>query len=276
MIGIGDAIRAIRRARRSLGNANPMPGPKGTARVRRITQRVTDPADCDFYHVIELPDGGLTAGQWDLRETADQYLGGIVLDGKSVIEIGPATGFLSYYMERKGARVVCVEPPMEDFWDLVPRYSSGIEFRQDFAQHITRIRKSFWYLHQLYSSNVVLYEADVYDLPQNIAKFDVGVFGSVLLHCCSPVKMLQSVSNLVEERIVICERYFADLTERPVSRLVPSSDNGVDETWWEFSPLFFQQYLGVLGFPNSSVIRHRQWNAVIKSWVEMFTVVAAR
>ena len=41
--------------------------------------------------------------------------------GKRVIDIGPASGFLSFHMERRGAQVVCIEPQMETFWDLVPR-----------------------------------------------------------------------------------------------------------------------------------------------------------
>jgi len=277
MIGIAHAIRAIRGALGSPGAADPVARHKGTGRpITRVRQRVTDAANCDFYHVIQLPDGRLTPGQWDLRGTADQYLGGIAVDGKRVIEIGPATGFLSFHMEKSGAQVVCVEPPMDTFWELIPRFNNSIVWRQNFARHITRIRNSFWYLHQLYNSQIESYEADVYDLPPDIGKFDIAVFGSVLLHCCSPVKILQSVGDLVEDHIVICERYFADLAGQPVSRLLPSRDNGVNETWWEFSPLFFQQYLGVLGFPNSSVTRHRQWYAAGESWVEMFTVVAAR
>ena len=271
MIGIVDAIGALRGTRHSHGAPGPMRLRNTSTRpMKRVRHLVTDAADCDFYHVVELPDNRLTTGQWDLRASAYQYLGGIAVDGKRVIEIGPATGFLSFYMEQRGAQVVCVEPPMDAFWDLVPRSDNGIEFRQNFIRHITRIRNSFWYLHQLYRSSVECYEVDVYQLPSDIARFDIAVLGSVLLHCCSPVKILQSVGNLVDEHMVICERYFADLAGQPVSRLVPSRDNGVNETWWEFSPVFFQQYLGVLGFPKSTVTRHRQWYATDESWVEMF------
>jgi hypothetical protein len=57
---------------------------------------------------------------------------------------------------------------------------------------------------------------------------------------------------------------------------VPSAENRIRETWWEFSPMFFQRYLGVLGFPRSRVSRHRQWYAADQRWEEMFTVVAER
>jgi hypothetical protein len=279
MPAIRDVARYARRVFRSLGGPAIWQPPRDGAerQLTKVHRLVTDMAECDFYHIVELPDGRLTTGQWDLRATVDQYLGDVDFAGKRVIEIGPASGFLSFYMEKKGARMVCVEPPMYAFWDLVSRPGGdGTAIRRGFAEHITRIRNSFWYLHHLYGSNAECYETNVYQLSPDIARFDIAVFGSVLLHCRSPVKMLEAVGNLVEEGVVICERYFGDIAEQPVCRLVPSRDNGVNETWWEFSPLFFQQYLGVIGFANSRVTRHRQWYAAGDSWVEMFTVVATR
>jgi SAM-dependent methyltransferase len=267
------AIEAARRAFRRGGEGTAARGGNGT--VRQIGRQVRDLADCAFYHVVELPGGELTQGEWDLRASVDEYLGGIDVAGKSVIEIGPATGFLSFHMERRGASVCCVEPPMDAFWDLVPRPDIG-RMRQGFADHIARIRNSFWYLHRIYDSKVAYYEADLFNLPADIPKFDIALFGSVLLHCRSPLKLLETVGKLVTGEIVITERYFADLAGQPVCRLVPSRDNGVSETWWEYSPQFFEQFLAIVGFPRSSATRHRQWYAAGNGWVEMFTLVAAR
>jgi O-methyltransferase len=232
-------------------------------------------AACDFYHVVELPSGELAAGQWDLRATADDYLGGVDVAGKRVLEIGPASGFLSFHMERRGASVVCVEPPMDAFWDLVPWADVG-SARQGFADHIARIRNSFWYLHGTYRSNVECYEADLYNLPAGLPRFDIAVFGSVLLHCMSPVAILRAVGDHVDGQIVITERFFRDLADQPLSRLLPSRENGARETWWEFSPRFFQQYLEVIGFPKNTLSQHRQWYTTGNSWIDMFTVVASR
>ena len=77
-------------------------------------------ADCEFYHVMDLPGYGLTEGQWDLRAGADAYLGGFEFSGKRVLEIGPASGFLTFEMERRGADVVCFDVAEEIGWDFVP------------------------------------------------------------------------------------------------------------------------------------------------------------
>ena len=68
---------------------------------------VRDLDGCFFYHTMELPGFGEVKGQWDLRGRFDEYIGGVEVAGKSVLDIGSATGFLSFEAEKRGAsRVV--------------------------------------------------------------------------------------------------------------------------------------------------------------------------
>jgi 2-polyprenyl-3-methyl-5-hydroxy-6-metoxy-1,4-benzoquinol methylase len=63
--------------------------------------------DCFFYHAMELPGFGLIPAHWDLRGRFDDYVGGVEVAGKSILDIGTATGFLSFEAEKRGAsRVV--------------------------------------------------------------------------------------------------------------------------------------------------------------------------
>jgi O-methyltransferase len=245
--------------------------------VRRIERTVNDRSLCDFYHTVELPDGSLTNAQWDLRGGVEQYLGEVRFSAKSVLEIGPASGFLSFHMENKGAKVTCIEPPIETFWDLVPRAGVDLEsLKSRFGSHIERIRNSFWYLHSLKHSAVELYEANPYDIPDELGEFDIGLLASILLHCSSPVRMIESVSRRVKDTIIICDAYSEYLGNAPICRLVPAKDNSTIDTWWQFTPEFFVNYLGVLGFGTARVARHRQLFALTNTWHEMFTVVASR
>jgi SAM-dependent methyltransferase len=246
----------------------------GAARIRK---EVAGMDECEFYHVVDLPDGSLTGGQWDLRHNADAYLGNVDFAGKRVLEIGPASGFLSFHMERQGARVAVIEPPADSFWDLVPQASADLaETRKVFGEHIQRIRNSFWFLHRCYGSAIECYEVDAYRIPPQPAQFDIGLLASVLLHVSSPVRMLESLANVVGDTIIIVERFFPELVSQPVCRLVPSTANRTLETWWEFSPNFFAQYLAVLGFSQMRATRHRQFFATIKQEWDMFTLVASR
>jgi hypothetical protein len=151
-------------------------GPLLTGEVNQIVRRVSDKNTCDFYHVVDLPEGTTTDGFWDLREKADEYLGDIELSGKRVIEIGPASGFLSFHMERQGARVAAIEPPIELLWDLVPQANINLsEVRHSFGTHLARVRNSFWYLHTYYGSNVECYEIEAYHIPPQPVQLDIGV-----------------------------------------------------------------------------------------------------
>src|SRR5262245_37823785 len=79
---------------------------------------VTNLDECFFYHVMDLPRYGTTPGYWDLRGHESQYLGEVQLAGKRVLEIGPASGHLSFFMERAGASVVSVEAAEDYDWEF--------------------------------------------------------------------------------------------------------------------------------------------------------------
>jgi len=57
--------------------------------------KVADTGDCYFYHTVELPSHGVINGDWDLRRGVDNYLGNVAFAGQRVLEIGPASGFLT-------------------------------------------------------------------------------------------------------------------------------------------------------------------------------------
>src|SRR5438132_9435380 len=59
--------------------------------------------DCYFYHTTDLPGLGLQKGHWDLRGRFQDYVGGVDVAGKSVLDVGTATGFLSFEAEAAGA-----------------------------------------------------------------------------------------------------------------------------------------------------------------------------
>ena len=63
-------------------------------------------ADCHFYHTMDLPEVGLQQGQWDLRGDFVQYVGNVTFTQKRVLDVGCASGFLSFSAEAAGAREV--------------------------------------------------------------------------------------------------------------------------------------------------------------------------
>ncbi len=233
---------------------------------------------------MDIPGVGFVEGQWDLREGVGAYLGEYDFTGKRVLEIGPATGFLTFHMEQTANEVVGVELPMDrGFWNAVPYEALGLSRRtegqwsqneEQFFGHIKRIRNGFWFCHEKFGSRARVYYGSSEHLPHELGTFDVVLLAAVLLHTRSPVAILESCARLVTGSVIITENFDPTLGEGPVCSLVPNGENEAWDTWWRFSPRFFTQFLEVLGFPDSRVTFHRQ--RAFNHEQEMFTVVASR
>jgi 2-polyprenyl-3-methyl-5-hydroxy-6-metoxy-1,4-benzoquinol methylase len=111
---------ARERGRRSARGRRPMIAGESSAPYAS-PRVVTDLADCIFYHSMDLPEHGTVHGLVDLRGGVDEYLGGVDLHGKRVLEMGTADGFLCFEMERRGADVVAYDLSEAQHWDFVPR-----------------------------------------------------------------------------------------------------------------------------------------------------------
>ena len=232
---------------------------------------------CNFYHSVGLPSHGLVRGQWDLRPTVDAYLGGFDFAGKSVLEVGPASGFLSFHMERAGAQVTAIEPPMARLWDIVPMPGFDVAaWREQFGASIEGVRNSFWYLHHPYRSTVRLLEADPERLPAEAGDFDVGLFAAVLLHCRSPISVLEGCARRVRDTLIVTDLYDATLGDLPVCHLLPRPHIPQVDTWWALSPAFVVNALALLGFPDAHVSTHHHKREVDGLQIPMFSVVASR
>jgi hypothetical protein len=242
-----------------------------------IQPRIVKLEDCDFYHSYNLATGEVV-GHWDLRDKWQAYLGHVNFSDRSVLEIGPASGFLSFSMEEQGARVTCLEPPMSHLWDVVPSQHIDIaKWRSSFSRGIERVRNSFWYVHAQKQSTVQMIEVDPYKIPDTLGHFDVGVLAAVLLHCRRPFDILESVAKRTRKTLVVTEVYNASLGEQAACAFLPHRGMDVVDTWWHFTPQFFVSALGLLGFTEARVNFHTQPQPSVGGRaVELFTVVCER
>ena len=83
---------------------------------------VESPEDCYFYHRFDLPGLGTVGGDWDLRSCIDAYLGNYRFSGKRVLDVGTASGFLTFEMEKRGATVVSFDMEDGGQWNVVPHF----------------------------------------------------------------------------------------------------------------------------------------------------------
>lgn len=77
-----------------------------TESIYAVKRNVKNIEECWFYHSMDLPEIGTVQGGWDLRGRNDDYLGSVEVSDKRVLDVGTASGFLTFEMEKKGAQVV--------------------------------------------------------------------------------------------------------------------------------------------------------------------------
>ena len=234
--------------------------------------------DCYFYHVMEVPDRGVVGGQFDLRGHEEAYLGRVELGGRRVLEIGPASGFLTFHMESKGASLVAFELGPDAEWDVVPHAALDLAaIREERRQIMEKLRNGFWWAHERMGSAARIHYGDVYALPQELGHFDVAIMAAVLRHTRDPLRIVESCARRAD-KLVITEMHMPELDSEPVARLVPARESPAWDTWWDFSPGFLARFLGVLGFSDVTVDYHEQTFLAAGDVREIpfFSVVATR
>jgi SAM-dependent methyltransferase len=208
--------------------------------------------DCFFYHSIDLPGHGFTRGHWDLRPNIREYLGGVDFHGKHVLEIGPASGFITAHMDKQGAEVVSVEQPESAVWDFVPYHVRNEEVWKPIIEAKRRnnqmLKNSFWLTHEAMGLKSKVYYGKADALPDELGTFDVSVIALVLTHMRDPVATIASCAGRTRERLIIVERLHATDKNAPAMQLIPDRENKRHDSWWYFSEQFFRQLLTLMGF----------------------------
>lgn len=230
--------------------------------------------DCYFYHTMELPGHGVTPGEWDLRAGVDGYLGRFAFADKRVLEIGPASGFLTFEMEKRGAQVTAVEVTDEHEWDYVPYPKPVVEpMLGPRREHMRRLKNSFWFAHAAHRSSARVHYGDAYRLPDALGQFDVALMACVLLHTHSPLRIIEQCAQRADTLIIV-DMLRPRLEGLPLSRLVPTAANRQWDVWWQFSSDFLIQFCEVLGFGNIQTTTHVQ--SYQGKPQRLFTIVAAK
>lgn len=249
--------------------------------------------DCDFYHSMDLPGIGLIIGQWDLRGRIQDYLGGVRVAGKRVLDVGTASGFLCFEMERMGADVVGFDLADGMDWDAVP-YGGRVDpaYLKSRRDAIERLHRSWWLSWRAFGSRAKVSYGTIYDLQDSLGSFDVAVVGCLLLHLRDPFRALEVVARRVEKTLIVTDVVPGFLSSRdsgfnpplpgaplgdtpPTMTFLPvPGPNAEMGSWWWLSPSVVCRFLQVLGFDAIEVRYHSQRFGTRDIW--LYTVVGKR
>jgi SAM-dependent methyltransferase len=243
-------------------------------------RRIASLDECYFYHTMDVPGHGVVEGEWDLRGVIDDYLGHFDFADRRVLDVGAASGILSFHIEKKGAEVVSFDLSEDYDWDIVPFFENdSAATRAERRGHLRKINNGYWLCHEANDSRARMVNGVVYNIPQTIGPVDVAVFGSILLHLRDPFLALENGARLAQEAIIVSDvSPYGKLASRfkRNPRFMPRSlkPDGITDGWFRLPPLLVQEYLGILGFKNSTLT----WNTFQyrDRSVPIYTIIARR
>ena len=262
---------------RFLGQLNPEFQRALARRFDRVTLN-----DCEFYHTMELGDRQVVTAQWDLRGDELAYTGGYAFGRKRVIEFGPASGFLTAYLDRSGADATVFDLPPGGRPELVPYGLVDLPAVAESAvQSMDRLRNSWWYAKRTIGFRATAVYGDIYDLPGDLGRFHIGFFGSILCHLSNPFLALRSAAAITDEALIVTDVLHEELGiprdaagAQPMMLFNPTPPPHGIVHWWSLSPAAITRMLHDLGFTETKTTIHRP--PAMASAPSLFTVVGRR
>jgi hypothetical protein len=152
----------------------------------------------------------------------DDYLGRVAFAGKRVLELGTASGFLCFTMERQGADVVAFDIAPDQLWDFFP--SPHLTDLEGYISHglafSKRLHNSYWFAHRAHRSDARVVYGNIYQVPAEIGPVDIATYGCILLHLRDPFLALANGLRLAREQVIITQPLHGPFCELLLGRNV--------------------------------------------------------
>ncbi len=237
---------------------------------------------CYFYHTMELPGFGLVRGEWHIRDFP-QYIGCVNLAGKRVLDVGTASGFLSFAAERAGAAEV-VSFDLDSAARMCRLPYAGNPYWADRAQWLAAnqgmidgVKAGYRLAHRLLNSKAKPRYGDVFEL-RNLegAPFDVTIAGAFLEHLSDPVSALANLAMATKERLVVAFTQILDSDEPVLRASTDLATPASDFTWWIVTSGLYRRVLENMGFAIEAIGPATAFWETEQRMVEVQTLVARR
>jgi len=239
---------------------------------------VPDLQDCHWYHTLDLPSGPV-AGEWDLRGRFDDYVGRLDLSGKRVLDIGTASGFLTWEAERRGAQVVSFDLDHASRQKLLP-FRDSIYMRDRAESERQRehffdgMKRGYWYCHHAFGSSAKVHYGNIERIPLELGHFDVALLCSVLEHLPDHIQAIASAASLADTLVITGP--LTDSDDRRAEFVGYASHPAANFSFWRYSIGVYREVLAMLGFRIARVTRSHYQHVATPAPIELPTIVAER
>jgi len=180
----------------------------------------------DWYHTIKLGQGITTPGQYDHQPYLHYYRFPDSLRDTTVLDVGAASGFLSFEFERRGAQVTATDLPNWFDHDFGANYMPD----QTLETGNTYLHQPFEIAKEALGSQVHRQALNIYDLsPNMVGMFDLVFCGSLLIHLTDPIRGLTKLASVTKHKAIIATLVSVDEAERSIAHMIGHQRG---DGWW--------------------------------------------
>lgn len=240
---------------------------------------ITDKSVCRFYHTMEYPDGEVIKGDWDLRGEALPYIGNVNVSGKRVMDMGAASGFMSFEMEKMGADVVSVDVVSAAQYTKVPYIDTPQNYdpsllETTYNKGLQQMKNSYWYSWQKLGSKTKVHYGDLFNLPQELGLFDVSLIAQIMVHNRDPLGLLVSVARKTKDTLIISEGM--EHSDQALAYFMPDVEAGIrPHGWLRFTTTALRRMLKIVGF-DVEAITVKDYRCDIHGQIIPITTIVAK
>ncbi len=152
------------------------------------------------YHVLRPLPGVVVDGEYDMYPLLEAYHLPEDLTGKTVLDVGTASGFFAMECARRGASVTAVDLVL---WD-----------------------SNHWSIAELMQWDVHRVQKNIYELDSDFGQFDLVICGSLLLHLPDPIGAIRNLRSVCSERAIVSTSCPTGESEAPVCEFVGERQEG--------------------------------------------------
>jgi hypothetical protein len=210
-----------------------------------------------FYHSFEFTNGCSVRGDWDIAKSIEEYRFPVDLTGKRVLDIGPGSGFFSFYFESLGATVTALESHGYGDFDVygVHKYSGSENRPPDRIQcgnpvWFGPVSGGFWKIFDAIDSKVEWRNGKIYDACADLTgdEYELVFVGSLLLHLRDPIGALRAARGVCSGLLITTIPTWIAQDENPhPMQMLPYTH--IDQvSWWMPNKAALRHWLLAAGF----------------------------
>jgi SAM-dependent methyltransferase len=234
--------------------------------------------ECYFYHTMTYPDGETVSGRWTIPNFAD-YIGNYDIKGKTVLDVGTASGYIAFNAEQAGAAEVTgfdMQDSREEL-RLLPFAKNEKGIIQKEAS-IIPMKNSWWYGWHKNKSKARCIYAPIGKLYECDLMVDIVIAGAIVEHISDPVYAIGAWAKVAREAIIIPFTPYLPENELYMKPLVKWNNPENNYTWWVLSAGLYHRVFDNLNFDVSfNMVSTAEWNKPEGvCFIERPTIIAKR